>query len=190
MNEFALIAVSAILSSNVVAMSGVGAISLQAEKRNFLYMLANTLCVVLSALVSGALYFVVHNYVLVAASSTELMLSVIVIFAVLTSFVSSAILKATSKEIYFLYESSYGLPIQTLVVVGILLLGDFTRSFGMSMYELLMMCVGYIIVQFVFYPIYDKLDNHHTLKPARNIPLMLYCLSIMAMIFYMVATIF
>ncbi len=190
MNEFALVAIASIFSSNVVAVAGVGAVSLQAEKKNFFYMLVNTMCIVVSVIISGLAYYAVENYILLKANALELKLVVLVIFAVLLSFASSAVLKATSKELYFLYEKSYGLAVQTITIVGTLLLCDYSRTFLMTMFELSMFCVGFLLVQFLFWPIYERLDNHHTLKPARNVPIMLYCLSVVSMLFYIIMSLF
>lgn len=190
MNEFALVAIAAIFSSNVVAVSGIGALSLQAEKRNFLYMLINSMCIIVSVIVAGLAYYLVHNYILVPAKATDLKLFVVVLFSVLLAFGSSALLKATSKETYFLYEKSYGMAIQTITTVGFLLLCDYAGTFLMTMFELSMFCVGFLLVQFIFWPLYERLDNHHTIKPARNIPLMLYSLSLVSMLLCVIAGMF
>ena len=51
--DFAEIAIYAILSSNIVAIMGFGSVSLQTEKKNFLYMIAISMCSIVSIILSG-----------------------------------------------------------------------------------------------------------------------------------------
>ncbi len=190
MNEFALVAITAIFSSNVVCMAGVGAVSLQSEKRNFVYMLSSAMCIIVSVIIAGLVYFCINEYILVALGAEYLKLFVVLLLSVLMSFASRAILKVASKELFFIYEKSHGLPIQTAVCVGTLLLVNFAQRFLMVMFELAMFCVGFLLVQILFYALYERLDNSYTLKPARNIPVMLYTLSVVSMIFYVVGLFF
>lgn len=190
MSEFASVALVAIFSSNVVAISGIGAISLQSEKRNFLYMLVSSMCIIVSVIIAGLAYFTVNEYILVPLNAEELKLFVVMLFCVLLAFASRAILKVSTKEIFFIYEKSYGLPIQTAVCIGTIVLVDFAQDFLMVMFELAMFCVGFLLVQLLFYAMYARLDNSYTLKPARNVPVMLYTLSIVSIILYAIRMFF
>ena len=190
MNEFAVIALSAILASNVVCVAGVGAISLQSEKRNFLYMLVSSMAIIVSVIIAGLVTYILNTYVLAPLNAEELRLFLVSLFSILMAFATHAILKAASHELFFIYEKSYGFPIQTAVTIGVLLLLNYTRTFLMTMFELSMFCVGFLIVQVLFYALYDRLDNHNTLKPARNIPLMLYSLGLVSLMLYVLGTMF
>jgi len=95
-----------------------------------------------------------------------------------------------SKEDYFLHERSYEFPIQVAVTVGALMVVDFSGTILMTMFTLGMFIVGYLLTQIIFYALYERLDNSYTLKPARNVPLMLFTLSVACMIFYAVSMCF
>lgn len=182
MSQFALMAIVAIFSSNIVSVAGIGAISLQAEKKNFGYMLASTVCVALSVLVTGLIYKAVDQFLLARFNAEFLKLFVVVLLALIIAFLTKALLKFVSKEIYFLYEKSYSLAIQSAITVGTMFIIDFSAGFMDVMFMLAVYCVGFFLVQILFYALYDRLDNSSVLKPARNVPLMLIALSIVSMI--------
>lgn len=190
MNEFALIAITAILSSNIVAMFGVGAVGLQSEKRNLGYMLISALFTVLSIIVAGMLYSVLEIYVLAPVELEYLKIFVVLCLSYSCAFASRALIKLVSKEDYYLYEKSYSLPVSVAVVVGALIVIDFHTTFLMSLYTLAMYGLGYLIVQGLFYALYQKLDNDYVVKPARNVPVMLITLSFVSMLLYAIAMFF
>ena len=105
------------------------------------------------------------------------------ILAVIFTYISRYIVKVVSVEQFYLYEKSYQFAIQTITIVAVLLLINYSKPFLTVMFQLAMFSVGFMIVQLLFYPLYEKLDNTKVLKPARNVPLILYTLSILAMIF-------
>ncbi len=186
MSTYALIAISAILSSNIVAV-GVGAVSLQSEKRNFIFMLTTTLCQILSIFVVGILYNVIEIYVLVPLKAEYLKLFIVVCLSCVCAFLSKYAVKAISKEQFFYFEKSYTLPVQSAVTAGTMFLVSFSSSIVDTLYTLAMFSVGYLLVQVIFYSLYERLDNTYALKAARNVPLMLYTLSALCMIFYAVS---
>lgn len=184
MNEFAVIAITAILASNIVSFAGVGAVSLQSEKRNFVYMLVSSICIVLPIAFTGMLYWVINNYLLIPYEAEFISLFVMLLLIMVFALLCRLVLKKISKEEYYLYEKSYTFPIQTAVGIGTLLFVNFDLSFLMMLYQLAMFAAGFILVQVIFYSLYEKLDNTHVLKPARNVPVMLYTLSIVSIILY------
>ena len=186
MNEFALIAITAILSSNIVAMFGVGAVSLQSEKRNLGFMLISALFTVLSIIISGMLYSVLEIYVLIPVELEYLKTFIVLCLSYSCAFISRSLIKLISKEDYYLYEKSYSLPVQVAVVVGALLVIELKTTLLMSLYTLAMYGVGYLIVQVLFYSLYQKL----VVKSARNVPVMLITLSFVSMMLYAVAMFF
>ena len=190
MSQFIVLAIAAIFSSNIVSVCGVGAITLQSEKKNFGYMLASTFCFILSIIVTGLLYCVIEKYVLIPLKADYLKLLVVVLISVTLAFISRAVLKPISKEVYFLYEKSYSLPVQSAVTIGTMFIVDFSADIFNVMFSLAMFCVGFLIVQIIFYALYEKLDNTYNLKPARNVPIMLFTLAIVSMILYTVGLFF
>ncbi len=190
MNEFAVIAIASILSSNIIACVGVGASGLQSEKRNFLFMLASSLALIVSTIISGLVCWAIYKYLLMRVGAEYLKLYLVVLMSVIMTFISRWVLKVATREIFFLFEVSYSLPIQTAINVGILLIVDMSRTFLNTMFELSMFCVGFLLVQFIFYAMHEKLDNGYVLKPARNVPVTLFMLSIVGMILYVIQTIF
>jgi len=190
MNEFALIAISAIFSSNIIAVAGVGAVSLQSEKRNFLYMLTSSLFVILPVIIVGIIYSIIHQFILVPLGGEYLKLFIVVLLSVLSAFTTRTIVRFISKEYYLLYERTYALPVQTAICAGTMLIIDFSKVVFFTIFELGMFCVGFLLVQIIFYALYERLDNNYVLKPARNVPLMLYTLGIVSMILYAVGMFF
>ena len=101
--------------------------------------------------------------------------------------IQAYIIKAISKAQFFYYEKSYGLAVQTAVTIATILLFDFAQAgtgFVDILFTLAMFSVGYLLVQFVFYGLYERLDNNYSVKPARNVPLMLYISSVLCMCCY------
>ena len=190
MSQFVMMALAAIFSSNIISFTGIGAISLQSEKKNFGFMLSTVVCVSLSVIITGLAYKALETFVLIRFSAEFLKLFIVVLLALVLAFITKSLLKAISKEIYFLYEKSYSLPIQTAITVGIMFVIDFSMSFLNVMFSLAVYCVGFLLVQILFFALYEKLDNPYTLKPARNVPLMLFTLSIVSMILFSITLFF
>lgn len=190
MSEFGLIAVSAIFSSNIVASSCVGAVSLQSEKRNFGFMIFTAFLTILSIILTGLVYFLLEKYLLVQLEAEFLKLFIVVCFACIFAFISKSIIKAVNKEDYYFYEKSYQLPVQTAVTVGTVMIIDFSAKFVTTLYVLAMYSAGFLLVQLIFYGLYERVDNNNTLKPARNVPSMLLILSVVSMILYAVSMCF
>jgi len=186
--DFAEIAIYAILSSNIVAIMGFGSVSLQTEKKNFLYMIAISMCSIVSIILSGIVYCLLYQYVLVPLEATDLRLFVIVLLSLLATFTVRAILKNLSKEYYWLYVRGYSFAIENVVCIGTLLMVDFYSGVWAAMFELGVFSMGFLIVQILFFSLYAKLDNSNNFKPARNVPLMLYTLSVLSMIIYVITT--
>ena len=190
MDQFALIAVIAIFSSNIVSALGVGAVTLQSEKRNFWFALTSSMCIILSTIIAGLTYFVINEYMLVKLEAEFLKLFVVILLSSILAFITHIVLKKASKEMIFLYERSYSLPIQIAVTAGTLIAINFNQTFSMVMFELAMFSVGFLLVQMLFYPLYQNLDSKYNFKPARNVPVMLYTLALVGMILYSIAMFF
>ena len=190
MSEFALIAVAAIFSSNIVAVCGVGAVSLQSEKKNFGFMCITSLFTILSLVATGCLYSLLETYLLAKLDMVYLKLFVTICLACVCAFISKSFIKLISKEDYFLYERSYSFPVQIAVTVGAIMLIDFNIPFLTALFTLAMFSSGYLLTQVVFYALYEKLDSTYALKPARNVPVMLFTLRVVCMILYAVAMFF
>lgn len=183
MNIFLTMLIVGILSSNIVAGSGYAVISLQSEKRNFHFVLTTLATTICSVIVGGLLFSVLNMYVLIPLNVEFMGILVMAIITTTCTFFAKYIVKLISVEQYYLFERSYQFAIQTITLMGILLLIDYTQTFLNVMFQLAMFSVGFLLVQLFFYPLYERLDNSKVLKPARNIPLILYTLSILAMIF-------
>ena len=187
MNQFIAITLTALLTSNVVASLGYGAISLQSEKRNFFYMLTASMITIVSTIVAGLAYYFINLHLLIGMDLEFLRAFVIVFLSVMMAFLSRLLVKAISREMFFLYEKSYQFATQSILSVSILLIVSYHAAFTDTMFELATYCLGFLVVQFIFFPLYAKMDNLNSFKPARNIPLTLYILSIISMIIYTVS---
>ena len=82
MNEFVIIAIVSILVSNIVSVAGIGAVSLQSEKRNFVYMIVSSICIILPIIMTGMLYWVIHTYLLVPYEAEFLKLFILMLFII------------------------------------------------------------------------------------------------------------
>lgn len=187
MNEFLAITLTALLTSNVVASLGYGAISLQSEKRNVFYMLTASMITIVTTIVAGLAYFFINKHVLIGMDLEFLRAFVIVFLSSGLAFLSRILVKYMSREMFFLYEKSYQFATQIIISVSILLIVSYHVEFTATMFELATYSLGFLVVQFIFFPLYAKMDNLNSFKPARNIPLTLYILSIISMIIYTVS---
>ena len=183
MNEFLEMLIFGVLSSNIIACTGYGAISLQSEKRSFLFTVTTLATTISATILAGLLFSVLNMYVLIPLKVDFLGILIMAILAVVFTYVSRYIVKVVSVEQYYLYEKSYQFAVQTITIMAVLLLINYSKSFLNVMFQLAMFSVGFMLVQGLFYPIYEKLDNAKVLKPARNVPLILYTLCVLAMIF-------
>lgn len=184
MNNFLSIVLTSLLASNVIASLGLGTISLQSEKRNFLYMLLSSMFTIVFAIISGVLFHLVYDYVLAPLNLTFLSYFIMVLFTVILSFFSRFLMKLASKEMFYLYEKSYQFATQSIIIIAIMLLIDYNIVMFDAMFQLAAYGLGFLAVQLVFAGLYSRLDNTKVLKSARNIPLMLYVLGIVSMIVY------
>lgn len=182
MNEFVVMLLAGVLSSNVISGTGYAAISLQSEKRSFVFMLVSAFATICSAIIAGLAYSALKIYALDAFDISFLSLFAMMIIVVIVAYISRLIIKLASAEQYYLYEKSYQFAIECAVIISILLLINYNNSFLNVMFQLAMFCLGFLLVQVLFYPLYERLDNKRAFKAARNIPLMLYALAVLAMI--------
>lgn len=182
MNEFITMLIVGMLSSNVISGVGYGAVSLQSEKRNFVFVLTTLATTITTTIFVGLLYAVLNVYVFIPMDVEFLGVMSMAILEVSFTYLTRFIVKVLSVEQYYLYEKSYQFAIQTILVMGVMLLINYDNSFLNIMFQLAMYCVGFLGVQLLFYPLYERLDNSKNLKPARNVPLVLYTLAVVAMI--------
>ncbi len=190
MSEFALLAINAIFMANVMTYFGYGVIGLQTDKKNFLYLIISCATTIMGVIIGGSIVFALVNYVLIPLDVIFLKTFIIVFISLIMSYLSRLLIKYTSKEAFYLYEKSYQFAAQTILLVGIMLVFDYSLSFLIGIFLVTMYCAGYILVQLLLYAIYDKLDNAHNLKPARNVPLMLYTISIIGIILSAIGMLF
>lgn len=183
MNEFVEMLLIGVLASNIVSGVGFGAITLQSEKRNFKFVLTTLLTTIITTVIVGLIYAVLNMYVFVPYNVEFIGVMTIAVLAVCFTYLSRYIVKVISVEQYYLYEKSYQFAIQTILTIGVLLLVNYDQSLVNVVYQLAMYCLGFLGVQLIFYPLYERLDNRKVLKPARNVPLMIYVLAVLAMIF-------
>ena len=115
---------------------------------------------------------------------------VIVFIALVMSYLARILIKYSSKETFYLSEKSYQFAAQTVLMVGIMLAFDYSLDLLHSMFVLTMYCAGYVLVQLLMYAIYDKLDNSNNFKSARNVPLMLYTITIISVILTAIGKLF
>ena len=174
--------VNAIFFSNIITYYGSGIIGLQSDKKNFLYLILSSVCTVFGVIIGEIAIFALENYVLVPLGVLFLKTYIIVFIALIMSLLTKVVIKKTSRVCYYIYEKSYQFAAQTIILVGILMVVDLSKDFLTSLYLTAAFCVGYLLIQIIMYPLYDKIDSRNNFKPARNVPVLLYTIGIIGLI--------
>ena len=106
------------------------------------------------------------------------------------SLIARSLIKAISRESFYLYEKSYQFAAQVVVMTAVILVLDLSQSFLNNLYIVAGYMAGYLLVQVLMFALYDKLDSRNTFKPARNVPVLLYTLCLIGIIFSAIGLMF
>ena len=188
--QIGMVILNAVFFSNIVTYFGSGIIGFQSDKKNFLYMLLSVASTIIGVVVGGIIIYFVEQYVLIPLDVVFLKTFIIVLIALIMSILTRLLIKHTSRLCFYIYERSYQFAAQTIILVGILLVVDLSQTFLFSLYMIAAYCAGYLLIQLIMYPLYDKIDSRNNFKPARNVPILLYPLGLMGFILTAVGMMF
>ena len=188
--DITMIVLNAIFFSNIISYLGCGIIGLQSDKKNFLYLLVSCASTIIGVILGEMLIYLVLNNILIPLKFEFLKMFVIILVALIMAYLSRIIIKYTSKESFYLFERSYQFAAQTVLMVGIMIVTDLSQTFLNSLYIVAAYCAGYLLVQLLMYALYDKIDSRNNFKPARNVPVLLYTLSIIGIILTSISMLF
>ena len=188
--QIGMIILNAIFLSNIVTGVGSGVIGLQSDKKNLFFLSISCITTVLSVLIGGLAVYAFITYVLVPLKFEFLKTFVIVLISLIMSYISRVVTKYISRECFYLYERSYQFAAQTIIMVGVLVFVDLSGTLVDGLVLIAGYLVGYLLVQIVVFALHDKIDSKYNFKPARNVPVLLYTLCIIGIIFSAVGMMF
>lgn len=176
------------VAGNVLLTNGFGALALQRNKNNFLFILVNSLCFAVSIIASAVLYNLIYRYILDPYNLESLGILIIILLSGLFNYLSLGLIKLTSKEMYYYYDSTYSFIINLAVLIAVL----FTLSPTMTILETLLYsgftALVYVITSLLFASFYKRLHNKKVSKVIRPVPITILTMAILAMIIYTITT--
>ena len=188
--QIGMIILNSIFLSNIVTGVGSGIIGLQSDKKNLLYLTLSCLTSTLGIILGELAIYSLQNYVLIPLDVMFLKTFIVVLIALIMSYISRITIKYISRESFYLYERSYQFAAQTIIFVGIMIMVDLSQTFLNSLLIVAGYCAGYLLVQIVMFGLHDKIDSRNNFKPARNVPILLYTLCILGIILSAVGMVF
>lgn len=176
------------VAENVLLTNGFGALALQRNKNNFLFILVNSLCFGISIIASAVLYNLVYQYILDPYNLEELGILVIILLSGLFNYLSLCLIKLTSKEMYYYYDTTYSFIINLAVLIGILFIFDPAITILETLCYSGFTALVYIITSLLFASFYKRLHNKKVSKVIRPVPITILTMAIIAMIIYTIST--
>lgn len=176
------------VAGNVLLTNGFGALALQRNKNNFLFILVNSLCFGISIIAGALLYNLIYTYILDPYNLEGLSVLIIILLSGILNYLFLGLIKLTSKEMYYYYDSTYSFIINLAVLIAVL----FTFSPTLSILETLcysgFTALVYIITSLLFASFYKRLHNKKVSKIIRPVPITILTMAILAMIIYVISS--
>lgn len=178
---------SLLVLSNVLLTNGFGALGLQRNKSNMLFALLNSFCMGLIIIACSVLYNVIYTYILDPYNLERLGILVVILLAGIFNFIVLEIIKASNKEMYYYYDTTYSFVINLGLTIGIV----FTIEPMLDILETLayagFSAVAYIVVTMMFAFVYKRLHNKRISRLVRPVPITILTMAVLAMIIYAIA---
>lgn len=184
--NFSLIALSAIVISNVCATLGFGMLGVIPHKKNFTFLLVSNFMILVLSLVSSMLYYVLYNFVFIPFECVELSLFTTTVIVLLFDFVALCVLKLLSHESYYHYEKNFMFVVHAVVVIGMLFASNTALGFVEYLFSICMQFVGLLVVNIIFFALNHKINNKSMPEHIRALPPQLAIMSVIALICYLV----
>ncbi len=175
------------VAENVLLTNGFGALALQRNKNNFWFILVNSLCVGLSIIAGAVLYNLIYRYILDPYNLEKLSILVIILLSGLLNFLSLELIKLTSKEMYYYYDSTYSFVINLALVIAILFLVNPASGIIDTLCYSGFTAVVYILTSLLFASIYKRLHNKKVSVVVRPVPITILTMAILTMIIYVIS---
>lgn len=175
--------ITSMFTSNVCVGTGFAVPSLLAYKRSFAYTAILSAVFAFNLILSGVVYFLIYNYVLLTTATEFLSLFIMVLFAGIFSFVAYFFIKAVNKQAFYVYEKSYTFLLMMVSVLGILISTTANQTFSNYFFTLLFSAIGFLFINFFIYGAYFKINGTYAPKYLKGLPLMLITLSVIGVAF-------
>ena len=185
--DFSLIALSAIVISNVCSMLGFGFLAVIPHKKNFTFLLVSNLMILVLSIVASAIYFVLYNFVFIPLECTELAVFTTTVIVLLLDFIGLCILKVVSKDSYYHYEKNFMFVVHAVVVIGMLFASNVSLDFASYIFSIAMQFVGLFIVNVLFFALNHRINNKSMPEHIRALPPQLAILSVIALICFLIS---
>ena len=184
--NFSLIALSAIVISNVCATLGFGMLGVIPHKKNFTFLLVSNFMILVLSLLCSLLYYVLYNFVFIPFECTELALFTTTVIVLLFDFAALCLLKLLSRESYYHYEKNFMFVVHAVVVIGMLFASNTSLGLVEYIFSICMQFVGLLVVNLIFFALNHKINNKSMPEHIRALPPQLIIMSVLALICYLV----
>ncbi|MBQ7579294.1 MAG: hypothetical protein IJT25_02040 [Clostridia bacterium] len=183
MSNIVFILLSGIFVANVCTTSGVAIPSLLAYKRSFAYTALMCALFAFILLASGVSYFFIYNYILLKFDVQFLSLMVLTVLIGIFSFIGYYALMGINKQAFYVYEKSYTFLLMFVSVLGVLLTVVADQEVINYILTLVFSSVGFLIVNFLVYGAYYKINSLQEPRFMRGLPLLLIMLALLGIVF-------
>ena len=178
---------SLLVTNNVLLTNGFGALGLQRNKDNTLFTFLNAILVAVGTLVCAVLYNVIYTYLLDPYNVEKLGVLIIVVLAGAINFATLGILKASNKEMYYYYDTTYSYVINMGLTIGIL----FCISPLLSLIDCLITAafigLSYVLTSMLFAFVYNRLHSRRISRMIRPVPITILTMAVLSMIIYAIS---
>ena len=184
--DISIVALSAIVVSNVCATLGFGVLGVIPHKKHLIFMLVSNMMILALSIVCSSLYYVLYNFVFVPLECVELSLFTTTILVLIFNFIAMCILKKASIECFYHYEKNFMFVVHTIVVIGMLFASNVTLDFSTYLFSIGMQFVGLFIVNLLFFTFNHRVNNKNMPEHIRSLPPQLAVMSVLAVVCYLV----
>ena len=184
-NGFFIFAI--LVLGNVLITKGFGALDLQRNKNNIWFTLLNGFFVSVTIIVCAILYNIVYTYVLDPYNLEKVGILIIVLFAGIFNFVVLEIIKASNKEMYYYYDTTYSFIINLGITIGALLTIDPLLSVLETLIYSGFTALAYLSITMLFAFVYKRLHNKKISRLVRPVPITILTMAVLAMIIYAIS---
>jgi len=185
--NLSLIALSAIVISNVCGTLGFGMLGVIPHKKNFTFLLVSNFMILVLSLLTSMLYYVLYNFVFIPFECIELSLFTTTVIVLLFDFCGLCLLKLLSRESYYHYEKNFMFVVHAVVVIGMLFASNVALGFAEYIFSICMQFVGLFVVNLIFFALNHRINNKTMPEYIRALPPQLVIMSVISLICYLVA---
>jgi len=180
MNSF-LFVFSCIFIQNIVFVQFLGIDFKDSFFKDFKLFAVFSAAIIALTTISAILAWLLNYYLLIPYGLVYLQLFSFVLIILLCSF----FLKLLAQKMCFFKSFNWNLITMNSVVLGVCILSiqkeqSFLSSLSFSFFS----SVGFVLVFFLLLGIQERLENSEMPKTFKGVPLLFFCISILAMVFY------